>query len=282
MGGIPAAVSLTLSFLSVLLMWVFALSFSFLVAFLLPFISSSPVPYVSSPLLVVGLFGAPAFLGALIGQHLGFLLLQKYLLNAHSKRRQLPPIIKAAVVKMEAERWLFKAGSFQWLILLILGNYFKIGSSYVALVWLVSPAFACNYHYLIFSFVRTTFFFHATKFWLNYPDGFFEATLTSERLPKPLKLITLILGLATPILFSAGIFIRLAAILIGGMVRFDRYILFPLFGVCGLTCNELSLLLSAFIMMLIFIFCCGAGVTAYFGFTCLYSTKVYCRVRIET
>ncbi|XP_047182011.1 endoplasmic reticulum metallopeptidase 1 isoform X2 [Vigna umbellata] len=153
------------------------------------------VPYVSSPLLVVGLFGAPAFLGALIGQYLGFLLLQKYLLNAHSKRRQLPLIIKAAVVKMEAERWLFKAGSFQWLILLILGNYFKIGSSYLALVWLVSPAFAY---------------------------GFFEATLTSERLPKPFKLITLILGLATPILFSAGIFIRLAATLIGGMVRFDR------------------------------------------------------------
>ncbi|XP_047182008.1 endoplasmic reticulum metallopeptidase 1 isoform X1 [Vigna umbellata] len=195
MGGIPAVVSLALSFLSVLLMWVFALSFSFLVAFLLPFISSSPVPYVSSPLLVVGLFGAPAFLGALIGQYLGFLLLQKYLLNAHSKRRQLPLIIKAAVVKMEAERWLFKAGSFQWLILLILGNYFKIGSSYLALVWLVSPAFAY---------------------------GFFEATLTSERLPKPFKLITLILGLATPILFSAGIFIRLAATLIGGMVRFDR------------------------------------------------------------
>ncbi|XP_052730912.1 uncharacterized protein LOC108326028 isoform X2 [Vigna angularis] len=195
MGGIPAVVSLALSFLSVLLMWVFALSFSFLGAFLLPFISSSPVPYVSSPLLVVGLFGAPAFLGALIGQHLGFLLLQKYLLNAHSKRRQLPLIIKAAVVKLEAERWLFKAGSFQWLILLILGNYFKIGSSYLALVWLVSPAFAY---------------------------GFFEATLTSERLPKPLKLITLILGLATPILFSAGIFIRLAATLIGGMVRFDR------------------------------------------------------------
>ncbi|ESW15697.1 hypothetical protein PHAVU_007G094700 [Phaseolus vulgaris] len=195
MGGIPAAVSLALSFFGVLLMWIFALSFSFLVAFLLPLISSSPVPYVSSPLLVVGLFGAPAFLGALIGQHLGFLLLQKYLLNAHSKRRQLSPIIKAAVVKMEAERWLFKAGSFQWLILLILGNYFKIGSSYLALVWLVSPAFAY---------------------------GFFEATLTSGRLPKPLKLITLLLGLATPILFSAGIFIRLGATLIGGMVRFDR------------------------------------------------------------
>ncbi|TKY51585.1 Endoplasmic reticulum metallopeptidase 1 [Spatholobus suberectus] len=195
MGGIPAAASLGLSCLSILLMWVFALSFSFLVAFLLPLISSSPVPYVSSPLLAVGLFGAPALLGALTGQHLGFLLLQKYLLNTHLERRPLPPIIKAAVVKLEAERWLYKAGSFQWLILLILGNYFKIGSSYLALVWLVSPAFAY---------------------------GFFEATLTTARLPKPLKLATLLLGLATPILISAGIFIQLTAILIGGMVRFDR------------------------------------------------------------
>ncbi|TKY51584.1 Endoplasmic reticulum metallopeptidase 1 [Spatholobus suberectus] len=195
MGGIPAAVSFALSCLSILLMWVIALGFSFLVAFLLPLISSSPVPYVSSPWLVVGLFGAPAFLGALTGQHLGFLLLQKYLLNAHSNGRQLPPITKAAVVEIEAERWLYKAGSFQWLILLILGNYFKIGSSYLALVWLVFPAFAY---------------------------GFFEATLTSARLPKPLKLATLLLGLAIPILISAGIFIRLVATIIGNMVRFER------------------------------------------------------------
>lgn len=195
MGGIPAATSLALSCLGVILMWVFSLGFSILVAFLLPLISSSPVPYVSSPWLVVGLFGSPAILGALTGQHLGYLLFQKYLLSVHSKRGQFPPIIQAELVKLEAERWLYKAGSFQWLILLILGNYFKIGSSYLALVWLVSPAFAF---------------------------GFFEATLSPARLPKPLKLATLVLGLATPILFSAGIFIRLAATLIGGMVRLDR------------------------------------------------------------
>lgn len=195
MGGIPAAASLALSCLGVLLMWLFSLGFSVLVAFLLPLISSSPVPYVSSPWLVVGLFGAPAILGALTGQHLGYLLFRKYLLNLHSKRGQFPTIIQAELVKLEAERWLYKAGSFQWLILLILGNYFKIGSSYLALVWLVSPAFAY---------------------------GFFEATLAPTRLPKPLKLATLVLGLATPILISAGIFIRLAATLIGGMVRLDR------------------------------------------------------------
>lgn len=166
MGGIPAAVSLALSCLGVLLMWLFSLSFSFLVAFLLPLISSSPVPYVSSPWLVVGLFGAPAFLGALIGQHLGYLLLRKYLLNVHSKRSQFPAIIQADVVKLEAERWLYKAGSFQWLMLLIVGNYFKVGSSYLALVWLVSPAFACNITPSSLSLLEQLLL-SATNFWLK-------------------------------------------------------------------------------------------------------------------
>ncbi|KAL1295251.1 hypothetical protein HN51_056140 [Arachis hypogaea] len=195
MGGKPAMASLALSCLSVLLMMFFSLSFVFLVAFILPLICSSPVPYVSSPWLVIGLFGAPAFLGAFTGQHFGYLLLKIYLLNVHSKRRQLPAIIQADIAKLEAERWLYKAGSFVWLILLTLGNYFKIGSSYLALVWLVSPTFAY---------------------------GFFEATLTPARLPKPLKLVTLLIGLAIPILFSAGTFIRLAATVVGGMVRLDR------------------------------------------------------------
>ncbi|XP_054814266.1 uncharacterized protein LOC129314846 [Prosopis cineraria] len=195
MGGFPAAASLALSCLSVLLMWVFALGFSFLAAFCLPLISWSPVPYVSNPWLVVGLFAAPAFIGALTGQHLGYLLLQKYLLSVHSRRKKLSPAIQVEIVKLEAERWLYKAGSFQWLILLILGSYYKIGSSYLALVWLVSPAFAY---------------------------GFFEATLTPSRLPKPLKLATLLLGLAVPVLISAGTFIRLVGTVIGGMVRLDR------------------------------------------------------------
>ncbi|KAI9124689.1 hypothetical protein K1719_004611 [Acacia pycnantha] len=195
MGGFPAAASLALSCLSVLLMWVFALGFSFLAAFFLPLISWSPVPYVSTPWLVVGLFAAPAFLGALIGQHLGYLLLRKYLLSMHSSRKQLSPAVQVEIVKFEAERWLYKAGSFQWLILLILGSYYKIGSSYLALVWLVSPAFTY---------------------------GFLEATLTPARLPKPLKLATLLLGLAVPVLISGGIFIRLAGIVIGSLVRLDR------------------------------------------------------------
>lgn len=196
MGGYPAAVSLALSCLSVILMWIFSLSFSIPVGFLLPLISSSPVPFVANPWLVVGLFAAPAFLGALTGQHLGYLILHSYLSHASSKRMQnLSPIIQADVIKFEAERWLFKAGFVQWFVLLMVGNYYKIGSSYVALVWLVSPAFAY---------------------------GFLEATLSPVRLPRPLKIVTLLMGISLPILLSAGMFIRMAGTLIGTTVRFDR------------------------------------------------------------
>ncbi|KAF8402754.1 hypothetical protein HHK36_010844 [Tetracentron sinense] len=196
MGGYPAAVSLGLSCLSVVFMWTFSLSFSVLVAFLLPLICSSPVPYIASPWLVVGLFAAPAVLGALTGQHLGYLILQKYLRRVSFKREKKQSlVIQADLIKLEAERWLFKAGIVQWLVILIVGNYYKIGSSYLALVWLVSPAFAY---------------------------GLLEATLSPVRSPKPLKIVTLLLGLTLPVLISAGIFIRLAGTIIGIVVRFDR------------------------------------------------------------
>lgn len=149
-GGYPAALSLALACISVILMWTFAIGFSVLVAFILPLISTSPVPYVASPWLVLGLFGSPSLLGALTGQHLGFLVLQMYLSKVYSKRKHLSSIVRADIVKLETERWLYKAGSFQWLIILILGNYFKIGSSYLALVWLVPPTFACKWtHFML-------------------------------------------------------------------------------------------------------------------------------------
>ncbi|KAK6270958.1 hypothetical protein POUND7_008056 [Theobroma cacao] len=195
MGGYTAAVSLFFSCLSIILMWIFSISFSAIVAFILPLISSSPVPYIASPWLMVGLFAAPACLGALTGQHLGYLVLQRYISNIYAKRKQLSPVIQADLIKLETERWLFKAGFVQWLVLLIIGTYYKIGSSYVALVWLVPPAFAY---------------------------GLLEATLTPVRLPRPLKLATLLMGLAIPILVSAGIFIRFANVIIGLIVRFDR------------------------------------------------------------
>ncbi|KAK1355488.1 Endoplasmic reticulum metallopeptidase 1 [Heracleum sosnowskyi] len=158
-GGYPAAISLALSCLSVLLMWICSLR-------------------------------------ALAGQHLGFIILKAYLTRIISRRNvNLSPVLKADLIKLDAERWLYKAGLLQWLVLLMIGNFYKIGSSYIALVWLVSPAFSY---------------------------GLLEATLSPARFPKPLKTITLLLGLSVPFLISSGIFIRLAATLIGNVVRFER------------------------------------------------------------
>ncbi|KAJ8616022.1 hypothetical protein MRB53_035394 [Persea americana] len=195
-GGFPAAISLGLSFLGVVLMWIFSISLSASIAFLLPFICSSPAPYIANPWLVIGLFGAPAVLGALIGQHVGYLILQKYLWHVASKGDpNRLPAIQDSLIKWEAERWLFKGGFIQWLILLIVGNFFKVGSSYLALVWLVSPAFAY---------------------------GLIEATLSPVRSPRQLKIVTLVLALVVPVLISAGLFIRLTGAMIGALVRLDR------------------------------------------------------------
>lgn len=144
-GGYSAAVSMALSCLSIILMWIFAIGLAVLVAFALPLVSSFSMPYVASPWLVFGLFAAPALVGALTGQYIGYLILRTYLSKVYSKRKQLSPILRAYSVKSEAERWLYKAGSIQWLVLLILGNYYKVGSSYLALVWLVPPTCACMY-----------------------------------------------------------------------------------------------------------------------------------------
>lgn len=196
MGGYSAAISLALSCLSLVLMWIFSISFSTVVAFILPTISSSPVPFVSYPWLVLCLFGAPALLGAFIGQHIGYIILKSYLASTFiERRRDLPANLHTSLAKLDAERWLFKSGLVQWLVLLMLGNYYKIGSSYLALAWLASPAFAY---------------------------GFLEATLSPTRLPKPLKTATMLIGLSVPFLLSSGMVIRLSATMIGTSVRFVR------------------------------------------------------------
>ncbi|KAJ9553834.1 hypothetical protein OSB04_017879 [Centaurea solstitialis] len=196
MGGSTAAISLALSILSILLMWICSLSFSTAVAFILPLISSSPVPFIANPLIVGGLFASPAFLGALIGQHIGYVILKTYISRAFSKRMEnLSPVVQGNWAKLEAERWLYKSGLLQWFILLVVGHYFKVGSSYLALAWLVLPAFAY---------------------------GLLEATLSPARVPKALKTITLLLGLFVPFLISGGMFIRLAGTVVGMAVRFDR------------------------------------------------------------
>lgn len=145
MGGYTAIVSCALSCLSVILMWVLSISFSVLVAFLLSSMSLASVPYITTPWLVIGLYGFPSLLGAFAGQHLGFLLLQKYLSNTYAQgKRTVGPSIQVNLARLEAERWLFKSGTIQWLFILVLTHYFKVGSSYVPLVWLVTPAFSCK------------------------------------------------------------------------------------------------------------------------------------------
>uniref|UniRef100_A0A1J3J9S4 Vacuolar membrane protease n=1 Tax=Noccaea caerulescens TaxID=107243 RepID=A0A1J3J9S4_NOCCA len=195
MGGYPALASLLLSCLSIILSWIFSVAFSVAVAFILPWISSSPVPYASTPLMAVGLFVSPAVLGSITGQHVAFTFLRRKASNRNSNRMQVSPRLRDDLATLEAERWLFKAGFIQWLVLLAIGTYYKLGSTYLALVWLVPPAFAY---------------------------GLLEATLTPIRLPKPLKLATLVISLAVPILVSSGGFIRLAGTMIGMLVRFDR------------------------------------------------------------
>lgn len=195
-GGYTAIVSFSLSCLSVILMWVLSLSFSILVAFILPSISSAAVPYITNPWLVIGLFGFPSLLGAFSGQHIGFLLLQKYISKAYAQgKRTLLPSIQVNLARLDAERWLFKSGTMQWLFILVLAHYYKVGCSYVPLVWLISPAFSY---------------------------GLLEATLSPVRLPKPMKFVTLLMGLSVPLVISAGSIIRIIGVLIGTAVRFDR------------------------------------------------------------
>ncbi|EOA19920.1 hypothetical protein CARUB_v10000170mg [Capsella rubella] len=194
MGGVPAVVSLILSCLSIILSWIFAVAFSVAIAFILPWISSTPVPYASNPWMVVGLFVSPAVLGSISGQHVAFIFLRKKSSNRNSNKMQVSPRLRDNLARLEAERWLFKAGFIQWLVLLAFGTYYKLGSTYLALVWLVPPAFAY---------------------------GLLEATLSPIRLPKPLKLATLFISLAVPILVSSGSFIQLTGTMIGMLIRFD-------------------------------------------------------------
>lgn len=145
MGGRPGLVSFGISCLSIILMLIFSICLPVVVAFALPYICSFPASYVANPWLVVGLFGSPALLGAFIGQHIGFILLKRHLQQVYSRTKSgLARNTMEYIVDLEAERWIFKSGFVQWLIVLILGTYLKVGSSYIALIWLVSPAFACK------------------------------------------------------------------------------------------------------------------------------------------
>uniref|UniRef100_A0A0D9W782 Vacuolar membrane protease n=1 Tax=Leersia perrieri TaxID=77586 RepID=A0A0D9W782_9ORYZ len=196
MGGRPGLVSFGISCLSIFLTLISSVILSVVVAFALPHICSFPVAYVAHPWLVVGLFGSPALVGAFIGQHIGFIILKRHLKHVYSTTKpDLSQSMLEHIVNLEAERWIFKSGFVQWLVVLILGTYLKVGSSYIALIWLVSPAFAY---------------------------GLMEATLSPSRSPKQLKVVTLVLALAAPVVSSAGLVIRMVDVIIGSIVRVDR------------------------------------------------------------
>lgn len=196
MGGRTGLVSFGISCLSIILMFIFSICLPVTVAFGLPYICSFPIPYVANPWLIIGLFGSPALLGAFIGQHIGFILLKRHLRRMYSRTKPRVTLnMMENIIDLEAERWIFKSGFVLWLIVLILGTYFKVGSSYIALIWLVSPAFAY---------------------------GFLEATLSPVRLPRQLKVVTLVLGLAVPVVSSAGLAVRMADVVVGSVVRVDR------------------------------------------------------------
>lgn len=55
-----------------------------------------------------------------------------------------------------------------------------------------------------------------------YVDGFLEATLSPVRLPRQLKVVTLVLGLVAPVVSSAGLAVRMADVIVGSVVRVDR------------------------------------------------------------
>ena len=145
MGRCSVLVSLGISCLSIILTLIFSIFLPVVVAFALPHICPFPISFVANQWLVIGLFGSPALLGAFIGQHFGFILLKRHIQEVYSRTKPgLTGNTMDYIVGLEAERWIFKSGFVQWLIVLIVGTYLKVGASYIALIWLVSPAFACK------------------------------------------------------------------------------------------------------------------------------------------
>lgn len=212
-GGWTSVKALFLSMQCLILSWVFSLSISFLAALGLSFLSHAAIPYIAHPWLAAILFGIPALFGALVGHHLGCKLLKAYLFNVRQVRskslqksfkktdlrltdlQQSSKEIDLRMATWDAEKWLFKAGFLQWLGLLIIGTWFEIGSSYIAMLWIVSPALAY---------------------------GLIDATFSPQRTPRELKTITLLAALPVPLISSAGSVVHFYNFMVGSLVRFDR------------------------------------------------------------
>lgn len=145
--GIAALIELGLAILTIILTWTIASVHVFLVAVILPHASPFPIPYITHSWLAVGLFGVPAVMGALIGHSLGRALLKLYIAKNLDKgsSTRFSKELSARHVDWHAERWLFKAGLLQWMVVLGLGTWIRAGSSYIALFWIIPPAVVCKY-----------------------------------------------------------------------------------------------------------------------------------------
>jgi hypothetical protein len=155
--GVTGFVALGLAVLAIYLTWTFAIGFTLLVAMIVPYLSSFALPFIASPWMVIGLYGAPALCGALLGHRFGRDLLVSYLADTHVKiiqrknketpdqgTQEIIAVRAQSLAQWEAERWLFKAGILQWMLVLGLGTWVKAGSSYLALAWVVGPTVACE------------------------------------------------------------------------------------------------------------------------------------------
>lgn len=198
-GGSASVKALMLATISLIFTWVLAISFSVLSVFLLPQFSEVTIPYLPYPWLVIGLFGAPALCGALLGNFWGFSMLKGYLLRVrktssavHIKSSEHSDLTLAV---WDAQRWLFKAGFLQWLVILAVGTWLEVGSTYIALLWLISPALA----YVLM-----------------------DATFSSQRTLSELRVNTLFGALAVPLVTTGGVIILLFDVLIGNLARLDR------------------------------------------------------------
>lgn len=212
-GGRTAVKALLLAVQCLIYSWVSSIILSCLVGFGLSSLSYAAIPYISHPWLAIGLFGSPALLGALLGHYLGYTSLKTYLFRVRQTRSEnvqqsfketdlrLADLQKSSketdlsLAAWDTERWLFKAGVLQWLGLLVAGTWLEVGSSYIAMLWTVSPALAY---------------------------GLIDATFSPQRAPRELRTMTLLAALPVPLIASAGSIIQLFDFMIGNLVRFDR------------------------------------------------------------
>lgn len=146
LSGVSSLIAACLAFLTIYLTWCFSIGFTLLVAMIIPAIGSAAIPFLANPWLVIPLYCVPAAMGALVGHHFGHWLLVLYLwhVDEEQEKKTTSNLVKhaPATVMWEAERWLYKAGIMQWVLVLGLLTWAKAGAAYLALAWVVGPTVA--------------------------------------------------------------------------------------------------------------------------------------------